>query len=292
MGHTLRNEYLTLHWDLPETNYQQSRFDWTGKITQAHYRDLPLLSTELPTGPSNQHGQGLYNEFGFKLPLGFEEIQPGDWFHKIGVGLLQKDDPKYDFLKPLTIRPVDVEVSTYSDKLKSICRAEESHGYAYRLEKTIQLEQHGWSIHYILHNTGKQTIVTNEYTHNFIGLGGQPVDDSYRLSFPFTLHPDTFDETINPEALVRIGEQDIQLLGQPSTPFFFSYMAGSAPVKAQWTLENKRLGIGISESGDFQTQNVCLWGAGHVISPELFIDIHLPAGDTLQWTRQYRIFDL
>lgn len=39
--------------------------------------------------------KGLYNEFGIENALGFEETEIGDWFHKIGVGLLKKDSNTY-----------------------------------------------------------------------------------------------------------------------------------------------------------------------------------------------------
>jgi hypothetical protein len=289
MGHIIRNKHLEVHLDLPHENYQQSRFDWTGKITTVQYKGICLTGTELAQSTDNNSGRGLYNEFGFKLPLGFEEIKQGEWFHKIGVGLLQKDGSKYDFLKAYKIRPANFDMRVSKHKVTFICQSELSSGYAYLLKKTIQLDKVGWDICYSLENTGTKTIVTNEYTHNFIALNGAPTDSSYHLSFPFDIRQGSFDETINPEELVSIGTRDIQFLAQPTKPFFFSYMSGVEPVAAQWTLENKSIGITLSEKGDFQTQNVCLWGAGHVISPELFKEIHLPAGQSTTWTRVYRI---
>ncbi len=292
MGHRLQNDLLTLDIDLPEENYQQSRFDWTGKITQATYKGISLLGSELGKESTADHGRGLYNEFGFKQPLGFDEIAEGEWFHKIGVGLLQKDTPQYEFLKPLAIRPARFEVIAEATQLTITCRADSCNGYAYVLKKTIALVENGWVIGYLLHNTGEKTIITNEYTHNFLSIRGTATDSSLQLSFPFDIKPDTFDETINPENLVDIRSRDIRFLGQPSVPFFFSYMGGPDPVPAQWTLENKKLGVGLSEKGDFSTNNICLWGAGHVISPELFINIRLPPRQSTHWTREYGVFEL
>lgn len=292
MAHLLQHDHLTLQVHLPEEHYHRSRFDWTGKITQVTYKGLPLLGSELPTGPDDRHGRGLYNEFGFKLPLGYGDLSPGHWYPKIGIGRIKSDTPVYDFLENCPIRPAVFESHGTTKTLSITCTSALSLGYAYVLQKNIELLNDGWDVRYRLHNTGEKTIITNEYTHNFISIHGQPTDASCHLSFPFRLDPDIFDETINPEGLVRIGTQEITFLGQPSVPFFFSYMSGPAPVKAQWTLHYRQLGLGISESGDFLTQNVCLWGSGHVISPELFIDIRLPAGKSMQWTRQYRLFDL
>ena len=59
---------------------------------------------------------------------------------------------------------------------------------------------------------------------------------------------------------------------------------------AEWALENTISRIGISETGSFQTNMVNLWGWGHAISPELFFDIHIQAGQSVDWSRTYHIY--
>ncbi|MEM8893546.1 MAG: hypothetical protein AAGC88_03145, partial [Bacteroidota bacterium] len=205
MGVLLQNDDIRLSIDLPEEYYRECRFDWSGKITQATFKGIPLLGTELSNQQSHQYGRGLYNEFGFKLPLGFEEVEVGDWFHKIGVGLLKKDSPIHDFAGLYEVRPVAFETVRQEDQLIIYCKSELYAAYAYELKKSIKLTGSGWIINYELYNSGEKTIITNEYTHNFLALANGPIDQHCQLSFPFDIQPDQFEETINPEGLVDIG---------------------------------------------------------------------------------------
>ena len=54
----------------------------------------------------NHFGKGFYNEFGIDNALGFDEAKSGEWFHKIGVGLLKKEGDKYLFHKHYETKPV------------------------------------------------------------------------------------------------------------------------------------------------------------------------------------------
>ena len=48
--------------------------------------------------------------------------------------------------------------------------------------------------------------------------------------------------------------------------------------------------IGISETGSFQTNKVNLWGWEHVISPELFFNIFIKSGQSIEWYRTYNVY--
>lgn len=290
MAHILQNDQVQLHVDLPEDNYQSSRFDWTGKIVRVYYKGLPISGFEF-SDQNPKGGLGFYNEFGIDQPIGFDEIQPGQWFHKIGVGLLQKEDDHYDFQKAYAIRPASFEITATESQVNLICRANPYGGYAYLLEKEIVLQEDGFTIQYELSNTGEKAIYTNEYVHNFMAIHDAPIDVSTQLNFPFAIKQNLFGETVNPEGFVEITKHDIRFSGKPSVPFFFSNLSGGKLVKAKWTLKSDSKKIGISEIGDFETAAVNLWGTGHVISPELFVQIDLDPGKTTSWTRTYRIFE-
>ncbi len=58
----------------------------------------------------NYFGKGFYNEFGIDTALGFDETDIGGWFHKIGVGLLKKDDTQYLFSKTYEIKPAEFKI--------------------------------------------------------------------------------------------------------------------------------------------------------------------------------------
>ena len=118
------------------------------------------------------------------------------------------------------------------------------------------------------------------------------IGQNYELSFPFQLKPALFEETVNTEQKVAIGDQKIKFEDTPKEPFFFSNLSGGNQVHAEWKLTDLKTNIGIRETGNFQTNKINLWGWGHVISPELFFKINIKAGKSLEWTRTFEVFKI
>lgn len=293
MPHTLKNYKLEVHIDLPLEGYRHSRFDWTGKIIEVNYMGIPVSGHEIANQRENPLlGRGFYNEFGINSPLGYRETAIGDWFHKIGVGLLKKEESEYQFQKQYEIQPAEFNVDMESGKIRMTCQSASHNGYAYVLKKDIELLDDGFEVRYLLKNTGTKPIVTNEYNHNFLALNRQLLGKDDVLKFPFDLKPDLFDDTVNPEEIVTIGRSEIHFRGTPQKPFFFSNLSAGETVNAKWILENTHSKIGISEQGDFPTKSINLWGWGHVISPELFIELNIPAGQSKNWSRTYKIYNI
>jgi hypothetical protein len=288
MAHLLSNKNLSVKIDLPEENYNFSRFDWTGKITEVQYQNI-LVTTGECKNPENQNtlGKGFYNEFGIDSPLGFEETPIGGWFHKIGIGLLKKEDSLYQPGKKYEIKPADFDFFPAVNTLLIRCESAAQNGYAYVLEKTFELQENGFSIHYALHNTGEKEIRTDEYTHNFMAFDQEPIGIHYGLQFPFELQPEAFVETVNPEQKVILGSNNIQFSDTPKEPFFFSNLSGDALVPACWELNNPHSQISLREQGNFKTTKINLWGTKHVVSPELFFEIKLQPGSSVAWSREF-----
>ena len=293
MAHLLKNKILEVLVHLPNENYNHSRFDWSGKIVEVKFKGKPISGTEIINQNENQLlGKGFYNEFGINAPLGYDQLKKGEWFHKIGVGLLKKDDTQYDFHKRYEVQPANFEVLLESNKIRIKCQSQFLNGYSYFLEKEISLLESGFEVKYYLKNKGRKTIVTNEYNHNFLSINHELIDTNYILKFPFKIKPELFDENINPEQLVEIGEKKIKFIGTPKQQFFFSNLSGGKMVDAKWTLENTKSKIGISETGNFQTNSINLWGWSHVICPELFFPINIKAGQSITWSRNYHVYEI
>ncbi len=146
------------------------------------------------------------------------------------------------------------------------------------MKKEIELHENSFTIKYYLQNTGEKDIITNEYVHNFTAINNDSIGDNYILKFPFQLKPELFEETVNPEQKVDIGQNEIKFNSTPKEQFFFSNLTGGENVDAAWELINLESKIGISETGSFQTNKVNLWGWKHVISPELFFNIFIKPG--------------
>ena len=293
MAHILKNNHLELHIDAPTENYSCTRFDWTGKISQLKFQNIPLTTIE-NTDLINTacFGKGFYNEFGIDTPLGFHETAIGGWFHKIGIGLLKKENEQYLFHKKYAVKPAKFSVSTEANTVIIHCTSEAFNGYSYKLTKEIKLYSSSFTIKYTLHNTGEKEIVTDEYVHNFMATDNALKGKEYALEFPFKLEPPLFDETVNTEQKVTIGSNRITFEETPKEQFFFSNLSGGKLENAAWTLLNSNTKIGIQETGNFQTNKMNVWGWGHVISPELFFKINIKAGKALEWTRTFEVFKI
>lgn len=293
MSYILKNKNLEIHIDLPNENYKFSRFDWTGKITALKFQGVELSSIEnIDCKNESLFGKGFYNEFGIDNALGFNETEIGGWFHKIGIGLLKKEDDEYLFNKNYKIKPASFNITTKPNKLIIKCTSEKNNGYSYLLRKEIELFHNSFIINYYLLNTGEEAIITNEYAHNFISINKDLIGGNYKLKFPFDLKPNLFNETVNPEQKVDINLNSIMFNGTPKEQFFFSNLNGGETVNAEWELINLKNNIGIKEIGSFQTNKVNLWGCKHVISPELFYPININPGKSTKWSRKYSIYSI
>jgi hypothetical protein len=290
---TLKNSQIELLIDLPEENYQSSRFDYCGKITSLKYQGICLSGSETDyAGVNKNDGKGFYNEFGIDLPLNFDKTPIGGWFHKIGVGLLKKTNTPYYFKNEYEVNPLTYKVDYSSNNIVMQCTSPMLMGFAYKLKKEIVLIDSGFKINYTLENIGKQKIITNEYVHNFLNFNNQSVGTDYQLIFPFKILPHLFIETLNQEKKVIISNNTIGFNESPSRDFFFSNLSGNEIVTAQWELINRKQNLVISETGDFETKSINLWGVPHVICPELFHHIHVLPNETISWSRIYEVSNL
>lgn len=293
MKHLLKNNTIEIEIDLPLENYNSSRFDWTGKIVAVKYKGCYVSGVEvLNEDDTTKIGKGFYNEFGFKTPVGYSEAKIGEWFHKIGVGLLKKEHDVFIFGRKYEIKPAHFIVSTRLNALIIECKSEIVNGYSYHLKKEISLTENGFFINYYLKNTGDKTIRTDEYNHNFIAINNEFIGSDYILKFPFEIKPELFEENVNPEEKVELLENEIKFNDSPNVPFFFSNLSGDENSDANWELINTTTKLGINEIGSFKTAKVNVWGCKHVISPELYFEFTIEPDKELEWSRTYRIFEL
>ena len=288
MPYLLKNKNFEIHIDLPNENYNFSRFDWTGKIANVKFQNISLSGLESADVRNENHfGKGFYNEFGIDNALGFDEAKSGEWFHKIGVGLLKKEGDKYLFHKHYETKPAKFISVLESNCVFMTCKSEYVNGYSYVLKKEVELFENKFKVKYYLQNTGEKVIITNEYCHNFISVNKDLIGSNYKLKFPFQLKPEQFIEHLNPERKVNMEQHAVKFESTANKPFFFSNLSGNNTIDAAWELINMTENIRIRETGNFQTNKVNLWGCKHVISPELFINLNIKPGQTAEWTRTF-----
>jgi len=295
MAVELTNKYIRLDINEPGSEYTRARFDWTGQIVQLTFKGTHTFCTSETFKPwkIKKLGQGLFNEFGIEQAVGYDDCNVGQWFPKIGVGLLRrKTKHDYHFYKNYKIQPFSFTVERENSKIRFISRAKETRGYAFTFKKSITLNKNTFTIDYELANIGTKQIITNEYNHNFISINKQNIDNQYVLKLPFTIDPCCFTTVMNPHNVLCLGKKHITWNAVPKKDFFIRHL-NPAPLKAGlWSLEHKACKVGIKEICKFPIQTFNLWGKKHVVSPEVFFKIALTAGKTLHWQRRYEIYEL
>jgi hypothetical protein len=83
------------------------------------------------------------------------------------------------------------------------------------------------------------------------------------------------------------GEQ-VRWIKTPEEPFYcrLEGFAGKPPVV--WELQHASSGRSIRCEMDFDAVAMALWGTSEMVSPEVFCEIDLAAGQSMAWSRRYR----
>jgi hypothetical protein len=157
------------------------------------------------------------------------------------------------------------------------------------MRKEIALDGSGFSIDYSLTNQGSGGLITNEYVHNFLAIDRELLGPAYRLTCTFPLETTGFSEVVNPGGVVGLRGRSAAWSGVPASPFYFGGFVPGREDGVGWRLEHTGLRLAIEESVSFAVLRFALWGAGHVVSPELFRKIEVPAGGIARWSRSYRV---
>lgn len=292
MSIRIESESLTVEIGKPG-NYTGSRFDWTGFIKQVTLRDYghTFCTVESHKPGQGTGGKGLCNEFGIRAPIGYDNVEIGQQFPKIGVGLLTRTNEKpYDFFSNYAVDPFVVHTDTTTDSVRFVSEAKNCRGYAVIFEKVISVKGYELNISYTLDNVGTEPIVTNEYVHNFIALNNKPIGPDYVLRFPNEVMPSDEISELQREGL-SIENNEI-LWKEPVSKVFYSLFAGfqNPTPPYYWELVHKKEKVGLRESGSEAVSSMALWGEPHVVSPEVFIDINIKPGEIQKWNRTFKFF--
>ena len=296
MSIQLKNTSLYLDINEPGEHYIGARFDWTAQIVQITYKNKhTFCTTETPDDKLiNKRGRGLYNEFGIDKPLGYEDCSVGEKFPKIGVGFLTKDSPKpYDFFHNYKITPHTFSSEADETRAHFTCETKSANNkYAFRLEKSIELNNNSFTIFYSLINFGSEKINTNEYVHNFLSINGKPVNKDYELSLPFKIETGKLNTIVNPSQVIQIDDDHLTWNAIPKEEFFIDSLNTSYSGIGKWRLIHKEEKVGIEERTGFNISKMNLWGSPRVVSPELFFSVNAAPGEQLSWSRTYTLFTI
>ncbi len=285
----LESSRLTVGWEYPGEGYRGTRFDWTSQIVSIELDGTHRFgSAEYPRDDARhfEGGRGLSCEFGIRDAVGYAGCAVGDWFPKIGVAFLRREDGPYDFFHHYReARPQSYRVD---DSLPGAVRMEAAgercRGYGWRLVRTWSVDGAALECAARLENTGDEPIETDEYCHNFLRLGAAPVGPDYRVSFSFPI-PAVAPEVADPSSCLRGAAPEF--VREPAADFYLGGLLASPAEEASWTVRDARTGLSVTERLSGSAYRCALWGRSHVISPELFIRVSVEPGRSREWKRRW-----
>jgi len=284
--------HIRLSIEEPYEGYCGTRFDWTGKIIQLWWKNIPICTSEFGDRKDAMQGLGFFNEFGIDKAIGYDKCRVGNCFPKIGVGMLQKEsnDP-YDFFHQYKCVPFEFVTKNIESGV-SITTTNLLQPHSFVLEKKIHVTSNGFTIDYELKNLGETDIVTTEYVHNFLSPGQRKLSDSLKLTLGATINKDQFESGINPNSCVSMSNNQFSWSHVPKSDFFFENIAETLTDSGSWMLTDRQLHLSITERVNFKPHKINLWGRAHVVSPELFKNINLKPGETERWQRVFEIQEI
>jgi hypothetical protein len=277
---------------LPDTAdgyYRGARFDWAGVMPELNYEGHTFFGQWFEKYDPYIHDaiMGPVNDFS---PIGYDEVKPGGKYMKIGIGtLLRPDDQIYTFSKQAKlVNPGKWKIKSKTDQIMfTHTLRDEPCSYAYT--KTIKLLR-GRPVMVMTHtleNTGKSTIETNVYNHNFFVIDNQPTGPDFKVEFPFILSG-SFGRGAD-----KAGFRDNkvvffeQLLSGESVHGGNIKGFGDTASDYNIIVSNKKTGAGVRITGDRPLSRLVFWASHKVLSPEPYTNIRIEPKEKFTWTITY-----
>lgn len=276
--------------------YQGTRFDWSGVIYSLKYRGHEYFGPWFEKHDPKIHDAitGPVEEFKSKdAGLGYEEAKAGGTFIRIGVGVVRKpEEPRYRGFNTYEI--VDHgkwTVKKGKDWIEFVHVLSDGNGYAYTYRKRISLAKSSpeMVIDHWLKNTGKKTIETSQYNHNFFTIDGQPIGPDVAIKFPFDAKA---ARDLKGMAKVEGGQlvytQDLEK-GQS----VFTEIQGASHVSDyDIRIENRKAGAGVRIRGDRPISRLVFWSIKTTACPEPYVDLRAEPGQETRWKIAYEFYTL
>ncbi len=292
----LYNDSLKVIIYQPDANngyYRGSRFDWAGMIGPVTYKGHSFFSHwALPHNPLNpEHGIGPVEEFGVDSALGYDSTARGDTFIKIGVGKLIRpvDREKYFFGHRYTIQePEQWDIAHTDTSISFTQNLSDEKGWGYSYVKTIMLDNNVITIKHDLRNTGLHKIKTDVYTHNFIAIDNEPINEHYQVTFGF-MPPLTRAIIDRFASYASLHDNCITITKQvDGKPLFATFDGLTKSIAENYAkVENLLTGASITIEGSHAPDQYRFWACTSAICPEPFIAIDVNPGEAFSWDTKF-----
>ncbi len=272
--------------------YRGTRFDRSGIVASLEYNGHnyfgqwfekydPLIHDAV-LGPVEEFGQ-----------IGYNEVEPGGTFLKIGVGILEKPDiqPYSNFRLYPVKNPGKWKIRKIPGGIKYIHTLSDK-DYSYTYEKKLYLSpgKPEMIISHVFYNRGRRPIETTVYNHIFPVIDNQPVGQGYSVIFPFkpAEKGDGFDDvvTIRENSLVYLRDQkqedrvycrDLKGYGNSSSDYDIR-------------IENSLAGAGMRITCNRPLARLAFWSSPTTVCPEPFINIKAEPGEKFEWEIKFEFY--
>lgn len=286
--------------------YRGVRFDWAGMIASLTHegreyyglwfdriapdvRDYVFRDGQIAAAP-NTAAVGPADAYDPSQPPGWNEAAPGGTFVKIGVGVLRKpaDGAAYNSFRNYDLVDHGVwKVVTRADRViftQTVSDPLSGYGYVYRKELRLLAGRPVLEIRHSLRNIGARPIATTTFNHNFLTLGGAPVQPGLAIGATFDLKPGRPLKDVarvDGQALVyqrALGAEEVF-----STPF-----AVNAETASAYDVSVRDVhGAGFRVRGDRPLSSLQLWSIRSTVALEPFVTLKVEPRRTTTWAYSY-----
>ncbi len=293
--------------DAADGFYQGTRFDWSGVIFSLEaaghtfyapwftkrnpaVRDFVYEGDDIVAG-ARSSTMGPADEF---RPVGYDEAKAGGTFVKIGVGALRKPDTAaYDAFRPYEVADHGKwSVSKRSDSIDfTQVLKDDASGYGYVYRKSVRLVKGKAEmvLFHSLKNTGKQSIETTVYNHNFLVLDGKGPGLGTVMTTPFVIGSERPPDGQLAELSGKRIVYKKTLTGKDVVSFPVEGFGDSA-MDHDIRIENSTFKAGMSLHGDRPLKSINLWSIRSNISVEPFITVPVAPGKEFTWSTTYHYY--
>jgi hypothetical protein len=278
--------------------YRGTRFDWSGAISSLQFQGHEFFGKWFDRYDPKIHDaiMGPVEEFLTDgKGLGYDEAKAGESYVKIGVGAIRKPEESafrqfgtYDITDngkwTTSLTP---NSATFTQELTDTL------GYAYVYRKTVRLTpgKPELVLEHSLRNTGKKTIVSSVYEHNFYMLDNQPAGPGYSVLFNFDVQPRA---NLRGAAEAR-GKEFTYLQELQGRQSVFSQLEGFSTSRVadyDIRVENRNAKIGVRQTADRPMSRLMFWSIRTTVCPEAYIDLKIEPGQESTWTIKYEFYTL
>ncbi len=283
--------------DAEQGYYRATRFDWSGVIASLEWNGHNYFGQWFPRYDPKLHDSimGPVEEFlTHGAGLGYDEAKTGESFVKVGVGAVRKPDETsfHQFNTYEITNPGKWSVRQRPDSVEFTQTLPDTLGYAYTYTKTVKLaaDKPELVLEHRLRNTGRKTIDSSVYEHNFYMLDGMPSGPDVVVKFPFEVHATA---NLNGNAETR-GNELVYLRELPRGPSVFTELQGYGDTAKDYDIrvENRKAGIGVRQTGNRPLAKLVFWSIRTTACPEAYIDMHIEPGKEFTWRITYDFYKL